>query len=1111
MANLKQLLQINQMSYTALKDINSIQAKVDSYELVDYQFDKESNHGGIAYYNPIDKSVIIANRGSATKIDWLKNNPQILFERFGKPRETMADVAAKRFANNILERLDRENNDIKQIHTTGHSKGGRESCAALVEIADNLKLDVSCLTFNAAPFKNPTGKEYNHLNLQLSGGGILNTDIVSVLGKQLGTNYKIISPEIHNPISAHSLNNFEHIIKAYPQLANDDLSKTFYYLKENNRADEYGKDLIFSNQEQEQKKISIVVPEMPNAKVDKVHVDIQKIIEAEKIVDNDNIKGDKVFDAAITLADEKEKLAEKMLAALKEKNTGLWVIKDNETVALSPSAKEQDKWQVTYFDKNMIAKADSGNQKADDAVNTFLNSFRFNEIGINEVNKVLEFSGEPKMQQKQTYLNESIDDLKLVRVVKDIENYQKEGDSLMMNKNPNTGESIRNTTHFTLNAVVNDHAYGKFSESKYAIIADLQDTAKENKVHGVSAADTWFWNENGGIKVNNPVMVMPENDKNIEKYEKDFQIVQYKPSDNAEENYNNLKDAVKNHFEAEKLPFYQVGMWGWSNGGHGMVQEHDQRAISEALGAKEILPSVHNGSIDERMEQLNSVILADGKALEKAELRDDFLKIEPLSSDVLKQVMQGLKENREYAYDYYSQTVGQKLEDFNQQYQDKKGIFDKQFNERIDALEAFFDKANIPFPDGSMDRIMADYRISFDDKNNLSVMPPPAPPEMQQLDKLGQFNVIEQQRGTDMPVPQGNSTAIPPPLPQQLNEVLTGIDTLKNNGLNNEKPFTNDYYKESISKSLADKLYDINPNHFKDDFTGTKEKKFFIDPENAVHFFKENHKDIQQMLELHSKHTGYETTKEFVKDNPYFKDIEQEKMEKALQDANGGKELNGAYSAMAAYTADSLVQDYDYFKDMQQNVQESYSSAEMYIFLSDENSQSIFIKDNMFMDDEKSEMGAELDAKVFDRVEQVENFLEANESILQSKINKINVIDTRSNPNISTIKGLAQGKLNHLRGEISELKTFDSAHAMPLGEAKNHVIMVDANGENLFSVSKGKLVGHNIDIDDIIKSHTKVELFNNGKNIEVKSLENAGIEKQKTQDKAKDKGMELDI
>lgn len=1109
MANLKQLLQINQMSYTALKDINSIQAKVDSYELVDYQFDKESNHGGIAYYNPIDKSVIIANRGSATKIDWLKNNPQILFERFGKPRETMADVAAKRFANNILERLDRENNDIKQIHTTGHSKGGRESCAALVEIADNLKLDVSCLTFNAAPFKNPTGKEYNHLNLQLSGGGILNTDIVSVLGKQLGTNYKIISPEIHNPISAHSLNNFEHIIKAYPQLANDDLSKTFYYLKENNRADEYGKDLIFSNQEQEQKKISIVVSEMPNAKVDKVHVDIQKIIEAEKIVDNDNIKGDKVFDAAITLADEKEKLAEKMLAALKEKNTGLWVIKDNETVALSPSAKEQDKWQVTYFDINMIAKADSGNQKADDAVNTFLNSFRFNDIGINEVNKVLEFSGEPKMQQKQTYLNESIDDLKLVRVVKDIENYQKKGDSLMMNKNPNTGESIRNTTHFTLNAVVNDHAYGKFSESKYAIIADLQDTAKENKVHGVSAADTWFWNENGGIKVNNPTMVMPENDKNIEKYEKDFQIVQYKPSDNAEENYNNLKDAVKNHFEAEKLPFYQVGMWGWSNGGHGMVQEHDQRAISEALGAKEILPSVHNGSIDERMEQLNSVILADGKALEKAELRADFLKIEPLSSDVLKQAMQGLKENREYAYDYYSQTVGQKLEDFNQQYQDKKGILDKQFNERMDALEAFFDKANIPFPDGSMDRIMADYRISFDDKNNLSVMPPPLPLENEKQPKKEEVYKIELIKDY-LKEQQGNMNT--PEMAGVVKEERN-VNVADNSGakaeITGEKSLQQDYHKESVSSQLAEKLNNIN--HFDEDYTGTKEKRFFIDPESAVHFSKENHKDIQELLELHAKHTGYKTTKEYVKDNPYFKDIEQEKMEKALQDSNGGKELNGAYAAMAAYTADSLVQDYDYFKDMQQNVQENYSSAEMYIFLSDENSQSIFIKDNMFMDDEKSEMGAELDAKVFDRVEQVENFLEANESMLQAKINRINVIDTRNNPNISTIKGLAQGKLSYLRGEISELKTFDSAHAMPLGEAKNHVIMVDANGENLFSVSKGKLVGHNIDIDDIIKSHTKVELFNNGKNIEVKSLENAGIEKLKTQDKAKDKGMELDI
>ncbi len=344
------------------------------------------------------------------------------------------------------------------------------------------------------------------------------------------------------------------------------------------------------------------------------------------------------------------------------------------------------------------------------------------------------------MQQKQTYLNESIDDLKLVRVVKDIENYQKIGDSLIINKNPNAGDSIRNTTHFTLNGVVSDHAYGSFSDSKYAIIADLQDTAKANKVHGVSAADTWFWNENGSIKLNKPTLVMPENDKNIEKFAADFHIVQYQPSDITEENFSNLKDAVKKHFEEEKLNFYQIGMWGWANGGHGMVQESDQRIISEALGSPEILPSAHSGSNDEKMEQLNAEIVTNGAILNEIKTRDEFLNIKPLSVNDFMSEIADLKENKMYAHDYYLKSIGQKLDVFNQAYKEKQSYFENQFNQRIDALETYFDKANLPFPDGSLEDILSKHHLSFDDDNKLSSNLPPIPPALDhaQVENLSQ-------------------------------------------------------------------------------------------------------------------------------------------------------------------------------------------------------------------------------------------------------------------------------------------------------------------------------------------------------------------------------------
>lgn len=584
MSNIRSLLEINFNVYKALKNKEDIATNIDGYQFIGYSHDTKSDHGGIAYYNPDNKSVIISNRGSATLKDWLVNNPKIAIEMLGKPIETMADVSAMRFTNNILEKLDRDNNQIDNVILSSHSKGGRESQKALIEVVDNLNIKASALTFNSAPCKNPSGNKYDHINLRLSGTGsrFYNSDLVSVLGKQLGENYNVNSDKITNPIKAHFLNSFDLLDNA--SFMNDDLEKIFNHVKNGNSYMEY----------------------------------------------------------------------ENVSAQLEE-----------------------------------------------------------------EKNK-------------------------------------------------------RGQTFYSLGSIGND------------------------------------------VNIN----------------------------------------------------------------------------------------------------------------------------------------------------------IGGKLAD----------LLNKQIN-------------------------------------------------------------------------------------------------------------------------------------FDDDFIKKNEIRFFKDQEDAVKFTKENFKDIQELLELHSRNSGYDSTKKYIGDSSYFTNIDDDKIERALQNKNDN-DLKGVYEAMAIYSADSMIYDLNYFKESQQNIQENYPTAEMYIFLSDDNSQSVVIKDNLFMDDEKSAMGAELDSKVFDKAEQVEEFLEANESILQARISKINLVDMRSNPNIAQIKALAQGKLNHIKEEISDLRTLHSATVTPLGESHNNVIMVDTKGDNIYSISKNKLLGHDIDLDDILKAgkNRELSLYNNGDKVIIgKSDNNLHNVNNNDKIKSKDKISEIDL
>ncbi|TEU25170.1 hypothetical protein [Alkanindiges illinoisensis] len=63
MANIKQLIEANKNSYARLRNPGSDTLdELKNYNVVKYAMDERSDHGGLAYYNHGDKTLIVAHQ-----------------------------------------------------------------------------------------------------------------------------------------------------------------------------------------------------------------------------------------------------------------------------------------------------------------------------------------------------------------------------------------------------------------------------------------------------------------------------------------------------------------------------------------------------------------------------------------------------------------------------------------------------------------------------------------------------------------------------------------------------------------------------------------------------------------------------------------------------------------------------------------------------------------------------------------------------------------------------------------------------------------------------------------------------------------------------------------
>lgn len=231
MANIKQLIEANKNSYARLRNPGSDTLdELKNYNVVKYAMDERSDHGGLAYYNPEDKTLIVAHRGSETRRDWLVTDVQIAVG----VKETLADMAAMRFTDSVIEKLDRNGHDIDLIVQTGHSKGGRESQMCVKKLVETTDIECIGMTFNAARIHGKQKNkdiDYPSVNLRVTGGSAFSTDVVSSFGQQLGHNVDVTLPNVKNFIQAHKLSTFDSMIETYPELSNMDIKDVMREIK----------------------------------------------------------------------------------------------------------------------------------------------------------------------------------------------------------------------------------------------------------------------------------------------------------------------------------------------------------------------------------------------------------------------------------------------------------------------------------------------------------------------------------------------------------------------------------------------------------------------------------------------------------------------------------------------------------------------------------------------------------------------------------------------------------------------------------------------------------------------------------------------------------------
>lgn len=274
------------------------------------------------------------------------------------------------------------------------------------------------------------------------------------------------------------------------------------------------------------------------------------------------------------------------------------------------------------------------------------------------------------------YLGVAREDLRFVRVIKGIDGFEAGPDGTLSMR-LKQDSPVRNTTHCTVNAVVSDHYAGKFSESKFAVIANFMDVAKQNELISMQPADSYFWNKDGGIDVPKATMFAPDNEQLPPEIEQNINIIRYPHGENDRESFKNMNQAIRYHFEKENLPFFNVDGHGWTDRPYQAPGTDpgglDTALLSKALGYQ-VAHGLHSGgpygNVEDSIQQVRDInrVFQSVESLDEFRLKNEFWE---------RDTGRGIKHDYDLNKEWFNQALNKMPEHHQQFYRDQ---FQEQFS-----------------------------------------------------------------------------------------------------------------------------------------------------------------------------------------------------------------------------------------------------------------------------------------------------------------------------------------------------------------------------------------------------------------------------------------------
>ena len=214
-------------------------------------------------------------------------------------------------------------------------------------------------------------------------------------------------------------------------------------------------------------------------------------------------------------------------------------------------------------------------------------------------------------------------------------------------------------------------------------------------------------------------------------------VLKYAADEDQKINYSNLTEAIKGELGKRNSPYYEAGAYGWV--GKDSATKEEQLKISKLLGSAVALPSIHFASPDENMEEL----ISDTLKL-KNYLKEDNFSVNDLPPN------QQLFEAKERFNDDLKQ-VHPKAQSL---YRDK---FNKAFERTKEELDLWTDKK---YPKESVSKLPEGFPLP---NGSSTAIPPPISSSVIPLTPSGNVPGMP-------PLP---GTSIPPPIPGSMSKSLS--------------------------------------------------------------------------------------------------------------------------------------------------------------------------------------------------------------------------------------------------------------------------------------------------------------------------------------------------